>query len=305
MEKKKEKITMFNMITQVIQDNLLSSSEEDLLINILQKRAAVRETERKNRCILGILEQELALKLKNGELKPTTIQRYKPIIHRCFSGTYGNMDASELTEEILHDFITEIYESDVGLNRNEMYMFMSLLKKALEKMNEILNFTPSQNLFINHTEMTIGTRLIKCPFSFDEKKVLFQWVAEHSSDIRGLACGLWLIGGDGLSPDKIMELKSQEAWKYCIDGLNGGNEITDIIDFNANIDIAAVRGKIIQKALSLHPEDTSYVFMIPKKESDGWKKLSGSALQVKMNWICTDLGIRYKSFHNNEAITYY
>lgn len=297
-----KKITIYDMIAQVIRGNQISLNEEEQLRDVLNGRWEEREKERKQRTLLGILEEEMDIKLKSKEFKPATVKRYKPILRRCFSGSYGNMDAAELTEEILYDFITEVYEA--GLSRNEMYMFMRLLKKALSKMNGILKFTPSPNLFINHAEMAIGTRLIECPYSPEEQKAITRWIIDHSSDIRGLACGLWLVGGDGLSPDKIIGLKGQDTWKYCIDGLNKQNTINDVFDFDSNINRANAREHIIQKALSLHPEDAKYVFMVPKKESEGWKKLSGPALQIKMNWICNSLNIPYKPFHGNEAITF-
>jgi len=300
-----ERITVLDMILQVINGNQLSVEEEADLIEILKKRGEEREEKRLSRCLFGILKHEMDLKLKTGEFKLSTVQRYKPIIHRCFSGTYGNMDASDLNEEILHEFITEIYES-YRMSRNEIYIFMNLLKKALKQMNEygILEFTPSKKLFVNHMEMVSGTKLIDCPYSYNEQKAITQWIVDHSSDMRGLACGLWLIGGDGLSPEKIIGLKGQDAWKYCMDGLNEQNVADDILDFDSDINRANAREHIIQKALSLHPEETDYVFMVEKKDSEGWKKLSGPVLQIKMNWICSSLNIPFKPFHGNEAITF-
>lgn len=300
-----DKITMYDMVAQMVRNNQFSVKQEEELEIMLAGRKEKREEERLSRCLYGIAVHELDAKVCSKEFKPSTAKRYKTIIQKCFSGKYGNMDASNLNEEILHEYITEVHES-YGLSRNEMFMFMNLLKKALGKMSEngILEFVPSKNLFVNHMENTFGTKLIDCPYSYNEQVAITQWIVSHSSDVRGLACGLWLIGGDGLSPDRIINMKKQDAWKYGMEGLNEQNADNDIFDFDPAADRAKARESVIKKALSLHPEETSYVFMLPKKESVGWKKLSGSTLQIKMNWICSSLNIPFKSFHGNEAITF-
>lgn len=290
-----EKITIYDIIAKVVQDSLISLKQEDQLKEMLNRRAE----ERKMRTLLGILENEL----KSGKFRQATVKKYKPIVKRCFSGTYGTMDISQLNQEMLQAFITEIYES--GMSRTEICIFLSLLKKALGKAGGILKFTPSPNLFINHAEMSIGTKLIRIPYVGDTQKAITDWIMEHLSDTRALACALWLVGGDGLSPDKIIDLKGRDAWKYCPDGLDKKEAANDIVDFDSDVKRAGAREKIITLALRLHPEDTSYVFMVQKKENSGWTKLSGPSLQAKMSWICADLGLQYIPFHNNEAITFH
>lgn len=300
-----DKITMYDMVTQVIKNGQFSVEQEDALEIMLAGRKEKREEERLSRCLYGILKKEIDAKVDNGEIKLSTAKRYGPVIRKCFCGEYGNMDVSEISEEILHDFITEVHESS-GLSRNEMFMFMSLLRKILGKMSEdgILGFDPSKNLFVNHIENTPGTKLIDCPYTNNEQAAICKWIVSHLSDVRGLACGLWLIGGDGLSPHRIINMKKQDAWKYGMDGLNAQDADNDIFDFDPAANRAKARGNVITKALSLYPEETGYVFMVPKKESGGWKKLSESSLQIKMNWICAAVNVPFRSFHSNEAITF-
>ena len=300
-----DEITIYDMVMQMIKDDKFSAEQEDELGMMLTGRKEKREEERLSRCLYGNVLQEMDERVCSGEFKLSTVKRYGPIIKRCFSGKYGNMDASDLNQETLYEFITEVHEA-YGMSRNEIFMFMALLKKALKRMGErgILGFEPSKNLFINHMEMISGTKLIDCPYTKKELGDISQWIMKHPSDIRGWACGLWLLGGDGLSPDKILHMKKQDVWKYGVDGLKERNADGTILDFDSDVKRAKARENVMRKAMTLHPEETEYVFMVAKKESEGWKKLSGPVLQVKMNWICNALNIPFKPFHGNEAITF-
>lgn len=296
----KEGITVYDMINQMIRDGQFSANQEDALGMMLADRKEKREEERLSRCLYGIVMHEMDVRVSSGEVKQSTAKRYRPVIQRCFNGKYGNMDAAEINEEIIQEFILEAIES-YGLDRNEMSAYMRMLKQGLREMEkkEMLSFKPPKSLFTNHFEYISGTKLIDCPYAGKEQLDIGQWIASHPTDARGLACGLWLLGGDGLSPDKIINIKGQDAWKYCPDGLKAGD---GILDFDPDERRAEARKSIIETAMKIHPEETSYVFMVPKKESKGWKKLSGPVLQTKMSWICSSLNIKYKAFHHNEAI---
>lgn len=303
MDMEEDKITIYDMVVQLIKNGQFSSEQEDELGILLTNKQKRREEERLGRCFLGILCQEINARENNGEFKPETAKRYQQMIQRYFDGIYGNMDAANISQEMLYKFITETNET-LGEKRGEMFIFMNLLNEALCKMEKdgLLGFTPSKNLFFNFKNTISDVKSINSSYSYAERKAIGQWILCHLSDIRGLACGLWILGESGLSPDKIMGLTKQDAWKYCTDGLDKQFLSSGILDFDKALNQARARENIIQMALKLHPEEESYVFMVQKGENDKWKKLSGPALQVKMSWICRNLQIPYKPFRNDEAI---
>ena len=114
------KVTVYDMILQIINGNQLSITEETEVLRILRKREEDRETVRMSRCLAGVIEAEMQRKLEEGIIKESTKSRNHPVYRRCFLETKtGNMDASELSELKIKEFIIDAHES-FGLTRNEM-----------------------------------------------------------------------------------------------------------------------------------------------------------------------------------------
>ena len=206
--------------------------------------------------------------------------------------TYGNLDAASLSEAVIQEFISEALES-YNLNRKDLLFFTGMLKLGLDKMaqSKLISFTPDTKMLKSYIEPVDEFRYIRNPYSEKETALIMKWIKDHPSDTRALASGLWFSGG--LCPIQIINLKKEDF----LDNNDTGDKT---IIFDPNIFNMLQRAIYIHKAIKLHPEDTIYVFMV---EKDGtWKKLSGRSLQLKLYYICQDIGIKYKSFHQNEVI---
>lgn len=289
----KNTMTVYDIMLQMIEDNQLSLEEETELKKFLDDRETKRIEEKRNRCLSGIIEKELAELVRAGKLSQATQQRYHPILRRCFMETsYGNLDASLLSESVIQEFVMEAQES-YNLNRNDLLFFTGMLKLGLNKMAQLglISFTPHKKMFKSFIEPVQGIRQIINPYSEQDTDRIMEWIEDHSDDTRALAVGLWLSGG--LSPLQIINLKKDECW--------GSTNTTDkTIDIDRNIFNIWQRANYIRKAIKLHPEKDKYVFMISK---DGvWKKLTERSLPIKLYYICQDIGIKYKAFHLNEMI---
>lgn len=291
----KNTMTVYDIMLQMIEDNQLSLEEETALKKFLDDRETKRIEEKRNRCLSGIIEKELAELVRAGKLSQATQQRYHPILRRCFMETsYGNLDASLLSESVIQEFVMEAQES-YNLNRNDLLFFTGMLKLGLNKMAQLglISFTPHKRMFKSFIEPVQGIRQIINPYSERDTDRIMEWIEDHPSDTRALAVGLWFSGG--LSPLQIINLKKADCW-----GENSTDNKT--IEFDRNIFRMWQRANYIRKAIKLHPEEDKYVFMVNK---DGvWKKLTERSLPIKLYYICQDIGIKYKGFHQNEMIVY-
>lgn len=283
------KFTISKMITQIITENQLSLDEELDIKKLLEERVEAR----KDRCLAGIIEKELDESMKTGQLNESTKQRYYPILRRCFMDTvYGNLDASSLSEAVIQEFVLEALET-YNLNRNDLLFFTGMLMLGLNKMSQrgLISFDPDKKILKSYIDPVDEFRYIRNPYSEKETDLIMEWIEDHPTDTRALAIGLWLSGG--LCPMQIINLKKEEYF--------GNSNMPDItISFDKNIFNVWQRFNYIRKAAKLHSEDTIYVFMVEKNGI--WKKLTGRSLQVKLYHICQDIGIKYKSFHQNEVI---
>lgn len=291
----KNTMTVYDIMIQMISEDHLSLEEETELQKFLEERETKRTETIKNRCLAGIIERELEELVKMGKLNKSTKQRYHPILRRCFMETsYGNLDASLLSEAVIQEFVMEAQES-YNLNRNDLLFFTGMLKLGLNKMAQLglISFTPHKKMFKSFIEPVQGIRQISNPYSEQDTNLIMEWIEDHSDDTRALAVGLWLSGG--LSPLQIINLKKDECW--------GNTNTSDkIVEIDRNIFNIWQRANYIRKAIKLHPEEDKYVFMISK---DGvWKKLTERSLPIKLYYICQDIGIKYKAFHHNEMIVY-
>lgn len=297
----KERITVFDMIVQVVDGNQLHEDEEIELMKILRRRGEEREEKRMSRCLAGIVEIEMRKKVQEGIIKASTKHRYQPIYRRCFLETeFGNLDAAEITESAVKEFIIEAHES-FGLNRNERMCFMGLLQTGLNKMSEdeMLDFVPDKKIYKNYIEIENGKNFILNPYFEEETKCIFDWIKRHPDDIRGLAVGLWFLGE--IAPEEIIRLKREDLKDSC--GNNTG-EATVIkkSDADSYLSLTDMRSKIIHAALDLHPDGgLEYIFMI--KKENRWRRLVDNSLSIKLYYICQDIGIKYKAFHKNDVIT--
>lgn len=284
---KEQKITVFDMVLQLIQGNQLSPEEEAELMEVLTRRGEEREEKRKSRCLAGVIEAEMQRKVEDGIIKQSTKNRYYPIFRRCFLETkIGNMPASELSDSVIREFIIEAHEF-MGLNRNDMYFFMGMLQTGLNKMSDagFLAFNPDRKLYRGYIESDRGIRYIDNPYSEEETKELMKWIESHFEDSRGLAVALWL--SSDISPEEIVALTKEKCW----DSGNG---------MEKGIFRQDTKKRLITAAFNLHPENEEYIFMVKK---DGkWRKLNERSLQIKLYYICQDIGITYRAFHKNETI---
>lgn len=283
----KERMTIYDMILQIINSNQLSADEEAEVLGILRKREEERESARMSMCLAGVIEAEMQKKVEDGIIKQSTKDRYHPVYRRCFLETKtGNMAASELSDSIIQEFIMEAHEF-FGLNRNDMHLFMGMLQMGLNKMSDtgLLTFSPNKKLYRGYIESDRGIRYIDNPYSDEETNKIMSWVENNFFDSRGLAVALWL--SSNISPEEIVSLGKEDCWDSD-SGVGKGL-------FRDNIKM-----RYVSTALKLHPENEEYIFMV--KKDGGWKKLNERSLQIKLYYICQDIGITYRAFHKNETI---
>lgn len=276
------------MIVQVIKGDQLLEEEEAELLEVLRRRGEKRESARLSRCLAGVIETEMQKKVDEGIIRKVTKDRYHPIFRRCFQETQtGNMDASELSESAIRDFVMDAHEF-MGLNKNDMYFFMGMLQMGLNKLSdmELLTFIPDRKMYRGYIESERGIKYIDNPYSPEETKIIMDWIIKNP-DTRALAVGLWLTGN--ISPEEIVVLKQEDCWEYDNDLVVGKG----IFEERAKL-------RFVTEAFKMHPADEQYVFMVKK---DGrWKKLNERSLQIKLYYICQDIGITYRAFHKNETI---
>lgn len=294
------KVTMGQMIIQMIQGNQLSVKEETEISEILEKRKREREDQKMDRCLAGVIERVLSERVEKGKIKAATKRRYHPIYKRCFEDTViGNMDGSELTEEMIREIIIDANET-LGTNRNDMLYFMGLLQVGLNKLSEegMLNFMPNKKLYIKFLESERETNYRENPYSIEEMEDLMAWIDRNEDDVRGLAVGLWLSGG--ISPEEIINLK-----KECLEdsGTNSTGELTAIKKPGTDryLRLTSIRKRLLDSALAIQSDnEADYIFMV--KKEDKWRMLTKKSLQIKLYYMCEDLGIKYKAFHCNDII---
>lgn len=298
----KERITMSDMIIQTINDNLLSAEEEVEIMDVLRGRGEEREKKRMSRCLAGVIEAEMQKKVEEGGIKESTKNRYYPIYRRCFKeNKIGNMDSSELTEEIIQDYIIEAHES-FGLNRNDMTFFIGFLQIGINKLSEdgMLDFIPDKKIYKNYIETKQDKNFIYNPYPKEETKKIMEWVEKHLDDVRGLAVALWLLGD--ISPEEIIKLKKQDL---VVSSGNKTDNIRMIRKPNADsyLLLTDERNRLIKAALDLHPSDgLEYIFMV--KKENRWIRLNSHSLSIKLYYICRNIGkaVTYRAFHSCDVI---
>lgn len=286
----RERITVYDMIVQVINGNQLSVEEEVAIMELLRERGEEREKKRMSRCLAGVIDEELKKKVEAGIYKESTKDRYYPIYRKCFRETkIGNLDASELSETVIKEFIIEAHEFFGINNQNDMTAFMRLLQMGLNSMSDqgLLLFVPDKKLYKKHIEFDKGIKYIDNPYSPEEVNKILNWVEIHLFDSRGLAVALWL--SSNIAPEEIVFLEKADCWEEDNELINGKGIFAE-----------NTRLRIVKEAFNLHPESEQYIFMI--KRDNRWRRLNDNSLQIKLYYICQDVGITYRAFHKDEAI---
>lgn len=277
-------ITLSGIIKQIIKENHLSEVDEDEIRKILEEKG--KRDEDRGTCLAVIVEKEMEKNIKNGiemgEISESAKKLSESIIKEYFKKSeIGNIPSYELSETQINKFIMKFSEIH-GKDRRQMLCFMGLLQVGLNKMSEnnMLNFTPNKYLYRDYVGHVKGVKYIKNPYTTEEIGKIMQWIDKHPDDIRGLAVGLWFNGD--ISMTQIANLRKKD----CQNGMFKKPE----------------NARIISGALKLHKNDEEYLFMVRKKE--GWEKLTGKSLQVKLYYICEGLGFEYKRIHKDEAVMY-
>ena len=279
MEKKEGKITNFNVVLQTVKSNQLSAEEETELMAILKTRDKNRKFQEMKRTLSGVIQTEMQRRADFGEIKRSTLKRYRPLIKRCFIETeFGNLDASEITSETeVDEFILSTYDT-CTLTWSETMHFLSWLKMGLRKLSEegILGFELEDRMFRYRIIKMQKIRSIRNPYSVQEMEAIMEWIDHNQGDVRALAVKLFF--SDQITISQIINLRIDDV-------RDNKNESEDII----------------KKAIALHPEGGEYVFMV-KKEGN-WGQLSNKSLQTKLYFICRAIGIKYKPIIRDSLIT--
>ena len=214
-----------------------------------------------------------------------------PLIKRYFiESKFGNLDASQITNEIAVDeFVLEIFDSGT-LKKNTMQQVISLLKMGLRKLAEkqILGFEFEERMFRYHINAPYDNiRTIHNPYSIQETMKIMEWINQNKNDPRALALKFFFTGE--ITPSQIINLRVEDFTDDKI--INGTNK-----EFAKSVQ----KQEIIKTAINLHPKEGEYVFMFKK---DGiWRKLNSRSLQIKLYYICQGIGITYWAFHKDVSI---
>ena len=282
-------ITLADMVTRLIADNQLSVEEEIKIKKMIEEK----QRKRGGKCLAEVIDAEMSIKLAGESMKMKSM--YQSVYQKCFKETrVGNMDSFKLSEKVISKFrksVSELY----GLDENEMVFFMGMFQTGLNKMSDegLLDFVPDKEMFQNFLHLKNKISYIDNPYTDEETGKIMEWVELHPTDIRGLAVSLWFTGG--VSLEEIADLKKTDCW-------GGKGRAGGIMEFKTGLFDSGIRAKIVTKALSLHPRDVIYVFVVPRQDGTGWKKLTEIGIQKKLMYICKETGIVYKKIHKNEAV---
>lgn len=283
-----EKRAIGQLICCLINENTLSKEEEHQIKDCLEEKERKRR-----RCLAGIIDDELSRNVEAGVISECAKEKNYLLYKRCFMGSRtGNMDASELSEMIIREFIEEAEES-YGLDDYEMMCFMGLLQCGLNRMADenILNFVPDRRVYRHYIEAERGIIYIENPYSFSETESIKVWIDRHPDDIRGLVLGYFFTTDASLAEIVHMEKLDQ-----------GENSLVgqDIVKVNKNVRISKEKSRIVSKALKKCPTKEKYIFMVQKKGK--WQRLNEKGIQLKLYYVCQELGITYRPIAKNEAL---
>lgn len=276
------------LICCLINEDLLSV-EEELLI-----KDTIMERERKRgRCLAGVIADQIKRNVESGACNESVKGKLYPLYKKCFlDSEIGTMDASELSELKIREFIAEAGES-FGLIDNEMLHFMGMLQSGLNRLEEegFLEFMPDKKMYRHYIEGERGIIYIENPYSSAEVEYIKLWIDRHPDDIRGLALGYYFTTDISLEEIVCMEKVKQE--ENC--------EIaTNIVKINKNVNIGREKANFVARALKICPKEERFVFM--DKKNGRWEKLNEKGITLRLYHICQELGIPYHSIGKRETL---
>lgn len=289
-----EKYTMCHVIRRFIESWQLSADEETRIKEVLLERERKREELRLSKCLSGIIIKDLEHQVEIGALKESSVKRYKPIWNRYFNQTdFGNTDVSLLSEEKVEEFILGTIESD-GLTQNEYICFCRMLLMGLRKAKEkgLIDFEMNPRIFKVRCGNKDELHFIENPYSDEDIAAILTYADEHPEDVRANACALLLLGG--ISSVGIIHMKAQDFIK------DKKFVVIDDIDGEVAYGVTKERKRIIDRMISLHPEEP-YIFMAKKDKR--YCKLGGKSISIKLYYLCENLGITYRPIHKNDVIS--
>lgn len=291
---KEDKASVVDRVTQIITDNQLSPDEAIRIKEVIEKKQRKINDSYSEKCLAEVIDLEMARVLAPEDIGINNV--CYSVYKKCFKDTrVGKANCSALSEGVIKKFeknIRELY----GLNEKETAVFEKLLYLGLSKLkNEgLLDFVPDKEMFGDAVDLKYKSSYIKNPYSPEETDKIMQWSKRHSADVRGLAISLWFTGGISLT--QIVNLTKKDCWGSVRKSRNS------IMEFEDRMFYTDQKMQILRNALDQRLRDVKYVFVVPRKDGSGWKKLTELGLMRKLYYICIDLGIAYKSIHKNEAI---
>lgn len=286
------KITFADMVTKMIADGQLSAAEEMVIKKMIEEKQK-KAGGQKGRCLADVVGAEIMEKLDEEDVKMNSL--YQSVYRKCFEeNRVGRKDSFKLSEAMIKKYqkdVTELY----GLDEKEIAIFFEMLQAGLRILEEdgILDFAPDKNTFCRFKRQERKVSYISNPYSSGETGRIMEWTECHPTDSRGMALSLWFTGGIALT--EIVNLTKKDCW---------GNVRTadSIMEFKEGLFNSSTRSGIVRKSLDLHPREVRHVFVIPRQDGSGWKRLTEKGLQRKLAYICQEIGITYKKIEKNEAI---
>lgn len=283
-----------NLINQLMNDSQLSDEEQLLIKNMMLDRQKKREDDQKGRCLAEAIDLEMSriLAPEDINMNNACYSVYEKYIK---NSRLGKLDCSKLSESKIKKFeknVRELY----GLNEKEIVIFRELFQLGLNRMAKegLLNFDPYLEMSDDFSGFKYRTSYIENPYSEEETAKIMQWSEYHSADIRGLAVSLWFTGGISLT--QIVNLTRKDCWG------NTRKSRNSIMEFEERMFYTDQRMRILRKAIDQRLRDMKYVFVVPRKDGSGWKKMTEKGLKMKLWHICKNIGIEYKGIHNDQAI---
>lgn len=290
----KPMVGIADLVTGLIEGGQLTAAEEASLRELLVQRAQ----EQKGMSLAGYIEREAkeATDLQLDRLKEMQIR----LCRYCIRGSsIGDKRVSELTADDIRRYIIQTAES-YEMDKNSWFVFLTMLQRALDAMSfeGVLGFDPPSGMQFKYYHLASRKQGVERPYAGLEWRKIRDFLEQNPQDVIGLALALWYEGE--ISPKEIIGLRRMDL----LDSDGNYSESPTVIKKNSAEDyllLTKKRKQIIRAALDLYPgADREYVFMVRGKKR--LKKLPKMSLQEKMESICGELGIGYKSFRCTDMI---
>lgn len=290
--------TMADLITKVVQEGQLAADEEDRIWELLAKRKEERLRVKSCRCLADFVTREVG-KLMADEILEAK-RRTERLFRHCIRETrIANLDMSELSDTEIQKLIILATES-VEMSKDDRLLLMTMLQMALNAAGRERGqgINTLKNILHDFKQAENKIKYIKNPYTGGEMQKIIGWLDNNTFDVRGLAVDMWFTGG--FTPEEIVGLRKDSLMDA--DGICISNPT--VVRKNVAEDYIALagrRGRIIRDALKLHgDEDLEYIFMVD--DGEGWKKMLDRSIQLKMSFVCRELGITYKPIKCKEAL---